>query len=149
MSPAPSNTSATSDTENDFESPKTIVETPNNATPPNIHLPTWTLDGRQANCDRGERRTDARRGAQHSEAGGANVQYVAGECGQERRGAAEQHGKQVERDRAQHDRPVQPRNAGRRAGLALTPSLLARTARTGLIVQINATTTTTRPKPTL
>jgi len=54
------------------------------------------LDGRQSNCERSDRRAHTRRSAQHSEPGGTDVQYIAGERGQERSSATEQYGEQIE-----------------------------------------------------
>ena len=58
-------------------------------------------------------RPDGRRGAEHAEAGRADVEHVLREDGQQRDGAAEEDGEEVERDRAeQHGRaPDEPHAA--------------------------------------
>ena len=47
---------------------------------------------------------DGEHAAQHAEAGGPDVQDVAREDRQQRIDAAEQHGEEIERDGAEHDR---------------------------------------------
>ena len=56
--------------------------------------------------DRHGERADRRGRAQQAEAPGTGMQDVAGEDRQQRRGAAEQHREQIERDRAEHHRPA-------------------------------------------
>ena len=87
------------------DSPNTIVATPNAATPPNIHRPTWRRIGR-IDTDSGEqRRADGRSGAHHAEADRPDVEDLARVDREQCRRPAEQHREQVERDRAEHDRP--------------------------------------------
>ncbi|WP_449405977.1 hypothetical protein, partial [Massilia phosphatilytica] len=78
---------------------------PNRATPPNIQAPTLAaVTGWIRQRDRAQRGARARRRAQQAEARRAGPQHVMGVGGQQGGGPAEQHGEQVERDGAQHDR---------------------------------------------
>jgi len=101
MSPAPITSSAASDNQKVVEAPKTIVamRTRPRRRTSSAHL---TRDRQQAEGHAAEGCADAGRGAQPAEACRPHVQYVGGIHRQQRSGAAEQHGEQVERDGAEH-----------------------------------------------
>ena len=68
--------------------------------------PVRDCTGRRTSTKPVEHRADRRRAAQDAEADRPGVQHRLGEHRQQRDRAAEQHGEQVEQDRAQQDRRV-------------------------------------------
>ena len=69
----------------------------------NSVLPARRRIGRRRDHERGAERTDRRRSTQHAETRRPDVEHVSGEHRKQRDRAAEQHGEQVERDRAEQD----------------------------------------------
>ena len=99
--------------------------------PEDDHARAERADGEQGACgrrgrhrpageaDRTDQRTDGDRAAQHAEAERADVQDRLREQRQQRDGAAEQHGEEVERDRAEEDRrPADESDPGEHAAVA-------------------------------
>ena len=68
----------------------------------NIRIPTPAVDRVAGQHDGHQQRADRRRAAQHAESPRPGVQDVARIDRQQRRRAAQQHGEQVERYRAQY-----------------------------------------------
>ena len=119
-SASPLTNSAASDSTKDVESPKTSIETPNSPTHDEedrtrpTHRP---VARREQHRQHGAPR---RRGPQHTQPDRADVEDVAREDRQQRDGAAEEHGEQVQRHGAQQrlvvcGRTGRPRR-GSRAG---------------------------------
>ena len=102
MSPAPATISAAIVSQMLVDSPTVIMQTPNNATPPNIQRARVPLDRPHAEPERHDGRAHAGRGTHDSEAHGADVQNLVRIRRQQRDHTAEQHGEEVERDRAEH-----------------------------------------------
>ena len=123
--------------------PSTIVPTPNTADGDEQHAPDVAGDRAPGERDRRDRAADAAGGPQPAQPDGADAEPLLGDGGQQRDRAAEQHGEQVERDRAeQHglvadeaqplERVAQPGPGGctgRRVATAPSGALAPRRAR--------------------
>ena len=104
MSAKPLTASAASESANERESPKTTMLAPKTPTTTSSVRPASRCSGRRDQHDPGDERADRRRAPQHSEPDRPDLEDVAREERQQRNGAAEEHGDEVERDRAQQDR---------------------------------------------
>ena len=102
MSPAPAIASMAIDNQRLVDSPTVIMQTPNTATPPNIQRAGVPLDGPHAEPERDDGGADAGRGTHEAETHRAHVQDLVGVRRQQRHDAAEQHGEQVQRNRAEY-----------------------------------------------
>ena len=105
-SAAPRTESATSERTKLVERPKTTVAAPKTMTARKRVRPIPPLERIARQEDRRQQGAHGRRRAQEPEPGGARAQDVARVDGQERGGAAQQDGEQVERHRAEQHRPV-------------------------------------------
>ena len=85
MSPAPAMISAASDSQKLVDSPTMIMQTPNNATPPNIQVPACRWIGRMPSQTAHDGRADAGCGTQDSEADRADVEDLVRVRRQQRR----------------------------------------------------------------
>ena len=107
MSAAPLIASAASDSANERERPKTIMQAPNAATTAISVGPARPASGRRTSIDAGGDRADGRGAAQHAEARPGPVCRIdLREHRQQRDGAAEEDREEVEHDRAEQDRRV-------------------------------------------
>ena len=143
MSAKPLTASATSESTNQCERPNTTMLTPNSGDDAQQRPPRVVAQRPPDEEDPGEERADGGSAAQDAEALRADVEDRAREHRQQRDGAAEQHGEQVERDRAQdHRRVADEADAGEQAlrGRAPPPAL-GRAMRGGPIAS-------TQPRPT-
>ena len=95
-----------------------MVAMPKTITDWNMRMPTRALQGRARQQVGRDQRAGSGRGAQQAQAHRSDAQDVAGEDGQQRRGAAQQHGEQVQRNGAQQRRDCCARSARRRTANA-------------------------------
>ena len=100
---APMTTSAATEIQSTVDMPKTMVERPNIATVTKSTSPAWSRSGIEGQVEADDNAADARRGAQQPKTPRTDRQDVARIDRHERHGSAEQHGEEVERDRAEHD----------------------------------------------
>ena len=125
MSTKPLTASASAETRNQRERPKTIMLAPNAPTTSSSVRPAWPPSGLRASRIAGDQRADGDRAAQHAEAERPGVEDRLCEERQQRDGAAEEHREEVERDRAEHDRrradEADPAEQARRAAAAREP----------------------------
>ncbi len=103
MSAAPRSTSITTVSGSDRESPKITVHAPNTPTPASILGPARRPSGAERQVRRGDPRAQGRRAAHQPEPVRAHVEDVGGVHRQERGGAAQEDGDEIERDRPQQD----------------------------------------------
>ncbi len=103
MSVAPRKASATIDSQVMVDRPNSTVKAPNSATKPSMIIAGMVADRMSGQPDGDADGADAGRRAQQAETPGAEFENVARIDRQQRRGAGQKHGEQIERDGAEHD----------------------------------------------
>jgi hypothetical protein len=144
MSAAPATNKAASDSGIQVDKPKTMVASPNTATATEHFRADLGLQRPEGKIEGGDRGARGRRRGELRQAGGSDLEYVAGVDREQRRRPGQKNREQVEGDRSQ-DQLVVPHVANALDGLAQGMAApIDRAALTPLISDRKASAATNR-----